>query len=98
MKRLIQTTVTAAIFSFSIHTASADSVVMPAGSQGSHHATSTPNRGMIESQVLERYGQPSASSNSVGHPPITIWQYPNFSVYFEFNKVIHTVVHAKKTS
>jgi hypothetical protein len=30
-------------------------------------------------------------SGPVGDPPITVWYYPAFNVYFEYNKVLHSV-------
>jgi hypothetical protein len=29
----------------------------------------------------------------VGHPPITRWDYPAYSVFFEHDHVLHTVAH-----
>ncbi|HZF25418.1 MAG TPA: hypothetical protein VEZ88_04075 [Steroidobacteraceae bacterium] len=51
-----------------------------------------PNRGMTMSAVEARFGQPATRHNAVGEPPITRWDYPGFSVYFEHQFVIHAVV------
>jgi len=53
-----------------------------------------PPNGMIGEQVLEQYGKPEKTSDTIGNPPITIWHYEDFSVYFEFDRVIHTVATA----
>ena len=37
------------------------------------------------------YGTPRQPHAAVGEPPITRWDYPGFSVYFEHDLVIHAV-------
>ena len=44
-------------------------------------------------QVTARFGAPAKEYPAVGKPPITRWDYPSFSVFFEFNRVVHSVVH-----
>jgi hypothetical protein len=51
-----------------------------------------PNRGMSMSAVEAKFGQPANRHNAVGEPPITRWDYPGFSVYFERQFVIHAVM------
>lgn len=56
-----------------------------------------PARGMTMSQVEARFGAPSEKRAPVGGqqpqwPPITRWVYPQFSVYFENDKVVDAVV------
>ena len=41
--------------------------------------------------VEKAYGQPAERHDAVGQPPITRWDYPTFSVYFENDRVIHAV-------
>jgi hypothetical protein len=43
-------------------------------------------------KVEQTFGVPEAKFPAVGDPPITRWNYPEFSVFFEFDKVIHSVV------
>lgn len=55
-----------------------------------------PSRGATMQSVEQRYGQPNQRHNAVGgggpkHPPITRWDYPGFSVFFENDRVIHSV-------
>ncbi len=38
-----------------------------------------------------RYGEPTKRHAAVGNPPITRWDYPQFSVYFENDRVLHRV-------
>lgn len=51
-----------------------------------------PDRGMTMNAVEAKFGQPATRHNAVGQPPITRWDYPGFSVYFEHQFVIHAVV------
>jgi len=52
----------------------------------------TPSRGMTMRGVEERFGAPESRAAAVGQPPITRWDYPAFSVFFESDRVLHTVV------
>jgi len=52
-----------------------------------------PTRGMTKSEVRKRYGEPSSKKAAVGQPPISRWDYPGYSVFFEHHIVLHTVVH-----
>jgi hypothetical protein len=51
----------------------------------------TPARGMPMSAVEQRFGAPTSKHEAVGKPPITRWDYQGFSVFFEYDKVIHAV-------
>ena len=53
-----------------------------------------PHRGETMQQVKARFGAPERRYPTVGKPPITRWDYPGFSVFFEFTRVVHSVVHA----
>jgi hypothetical protein len=44
------------------------------------------------SQVEARFGAPTTRHAAVGDPPITRWDYPQFSVFFEYDKVLHAVI------
>ena len=52
-----------------------------------------PRAGMSMDQVRARFGEPQTVVPAVGKPPITRWVYPDFTVYFEYDKVIHAVVN-----
>ena len=54
-----------------------------------------PYRGMSKDAVAQQYGEPLSRAPGVGNPPISRWDYPQFSVYFEYQHVIHTVVHER---
>ena len=50
-----------------------------------------PTRGMHMSTVEQRFGAPISKHAAVGQPPITRWDYNGFSVFFEYDRVIHAV-------
>lgn len=51
-----------------------------------------PTRGMSAAQVLEQFGLPQSKTGAVGEPPISSWRYPEYTVYFESDTVIHSVL------
>lgn len=53
----------------------------------------TPARGLSMAQVEARFGAPQSKHPAVDNPPITRWDYPQFTVYFVGSSVIHCVVH-----
>jgi hypothetical protein len=50
-----------------------------------------PKRGITMTQVEARFGAPVTRHDAVGSPPITRWDYTGFSVFFEHDRVIHSV-------
>lgn len=52
-----------------------------------------PKRGQSMEQVYNKYGQAQKEIPAVGKPPITRWVYETFTVYFEYDRVIETVIH-----
>lgn len=57
-------------------------------------ARNGPKAGSSMLDVERVFGEPAERSAPVGEPPITFWRYPGFTVYFEYEKVLHAV--AKK--
>jgi len=51
-----------------------------------------PARGSNMSSVEARFGAPAERHAAVGDPPITRWDYAQFSVFFEYDKVLHAVL------
>ena len=51
-----------------------------------------PNRGSSMAAVQGRFGEPTQRHATIGNPPITRWDYPQFSVYFEHDRVLHAVL------
>lgn len=54
--------------------------------------SNAPTRGMTKRQVRSTYGEPLNQNSAVGNPPIAGWEYTNYTVYFEGDYVLHTVV------
>jgi len=53
-----------------------------------------PARGATQAAVEAKFGAPIERHATVGNPPITRWDYPGFSVFFERDRVIHAVATA----
>ena len=71
------------VFSF------ADTLNMP---KESADTQSVPKRGMTKEQVESGFGSPDSKHGPRGTPPIYYWEYPSYTVYFESNYVLHTVI------
>jgi len=52
-----------------------------------------PNNGMTKTDVRARFGEPVKTHSAVGDPPIARWEYGRWSVYFEYDIVLFTVLH-----
>ncbi|MEC7118425.1 MAG: hypothetical protein VXW65_00775 [Pseudomonadota bacterium] len=50
-----------------------------------------PSAGMLMNQVLAKYGAPTEKQAPIGKPPISVWRYADFNVYFEHQHVVHSV-------
>ncbi len=55
-----------------------------------------PQNGMTMKMVEKWFGAPSRKLPPVGDPPITRWEYPEYTVYFEYDRVITSVYRHKK--
>lgn len=55
-----------------------------------------PTRGESQAFVLSNFGEPDKKHPARGKPPISKWEYSNFTVIFESGFVIHTVVKTKR--
>jgi hypothetical protein len=55
-------------------------------------AAALPRRGSLKQAVETQFGAPLEKRDAVGDPPITRWVYPGFSVYFEHDHVISSVL------
>jgi hypothetical protein len=56
-------------------------------------ATAVPANGLSMEQVIARFGEPRQRVPAVGDPPIARWAYEGYTVYFEHQTVLHSVVH-----
>ncbi len=70
----------------------ADELQVPIGQQGDQ-TLQRPVNGMNVETVEAKFGVPEIIKGPIGDPPIMTWKYTNFSVYFEYELVIHTVLH-----
>ncbi len=55
--------------------------------------SNVPTRGLTKVQVESRFGQPHSRQGPTGIPAIYRWNYDGYSVFFENNHVIHSVIH-----
>ena len=84
------------LFTLAAPAALADTLLIDGIEVDRQSSSERPRAGMSMSQVESTYGSPSQRHAPVGgatveHPPITRWDYPSFSVYFENDRVIHAV-------
>ena len=77
--------------------AHAEIIHIPIGQQGQPDVT-LPSRGDSKNTVLERFGLADEEHPAVGTPPITRWDYREFSVYFEGSRVINSVQHHQRNT
>ena len=75
----------------------ADTVVVNDQVQVRESQVNRPKRGDTMDEVEKQFGAPVTRHATVGggtaqHPPITRWDYTGFSVFFEGDHVIHSVV------
>lgn len=68
----------------------------PAALAQDNEPAGAPARGATMQEVEKTLGQPKEALPAVGDPPITRWVYDGFTVYFEHNRVIHSVSNDKK--
>lgn len=69
-----------------------DSLTIPVGSQGQGQQANLPSKGIRSADVLARFGEPNKRLGGIGEPPISRWVYPGFTVYFEGDTVLHSVL------
>ena len=85
----LRTATLIALFLALFGTAQADTLKMDGMSAGSSDAR--PTRGMTQTGVESKFGSPMSVKAPVGEPPITRWEYADFVVFFEYDRVIHSV-------
>jgi hypothetical protein len=77
-----------------MNTATADTTPGQSGEQmPPKFSGSTPGNNMPMTQVREQFGQPETEAPVVGKPPIARWYYAQYTVYFEFDRVITSVIN-----
>ena len=95
MAKLRIFTVLALLFGV-LGTVNAQTLDMEGVASGSDDAR--PSSGMTADSVESKFGAPEAKIAPVGDPPITRWEYKDFVVFFEYDRVIHTVVRRQASS
>jgi hypothetical protein len=82
-----------ALLCLTAHATLAEEVVIPVGQQGKDKASlATPQKGLTMEAVETTFGSPKSKTDPVGDPPISSWEYEYYRVYFESDRVIHTVL------
>ena len=59
----------------------------------SNEGVQRPHRGQSMEHVRRMFGEPNSIQSPVGDPPITRWVYQRFTVYFEHQLVITSVIN-----
>lgn len=65
----------------------------PAQREAEGMTVNLPAKGMSMAQVENDFGAPNQKMAPVGEPPISRWIYGDYTVYFEYKYVIHTVMN-----
>ena len=94
MVKTISTTL--ALLFLAVPSVHADTLLLDGIERDAQSKSLRPSPGMSMTAVESTYGAPSQRHAPVGgavaqQPPITRWDYPAFSVYFEREVVIHAV-------
>jgi len=71
--------------------ATGQNLEMPSG-EAERAAQAVPPPGSTMTTVEASLGAPTQRHGPVGDPPITRWDYPGLAVFFEYDKVLHSVV------
>jgi len=71
--------------------AQADTLLIQSVQQAEATRSERPASGLTKAEVEARFGAPSRMIAAIGDPPISRWEYPTFTVYFENERVIHSV-------
>ncbi len=81
---------------FLLSAVQADVLKMPNEAPQILSSDASPVRGMTKNQVEKKFGAPMAMTGPVGDPAIYRWDYSRYSVFFENNYVLHSVVYSDK--
>jgi hypothetical protein len=52
-----------------------------------------PKNGQRKTAIEAKFGAPAEKNAAVGDPPISNWKYDTYSVYFEYDLVLFSVLH-----
>lgn len=70
---------------------SADTLLIEGLQSAQGSTNERPVRGMSMDTVQSKWGQPLTQRGAVGEPPISRWEYGDFIVFFEYQRVIHAI-------
>lgn len=70
----------------------ADTLLLDSIDANTRSSSLRPSSGADMDSVEADFGMPTERFQPVGDPPITRWEYPGFVVYFEHDRVIHSVI------
>ncbi len=77
----------------------AEIIRVPIAQQGSDiDHIARPSKGDSKASVLGQFGDPQQRVAARGRPPISSWKYAEFTVYFEYEHVIHSVLVHRPTN
>ncbi|APZ42502.1 hypothetical protein [Acidihalobacter ferrooxydans] len=97
MKRALTLCLTALLGLSLTAPALAEILVLPNGKIEAARLHKQPHRGMTMQQVRKAFGAPlkilAPTPTAPHYPTINRWVYPDYTVYFANDSVIHTVVH-----
>ena len=74
----------------------AEDIKIPIGAQAPESKQiARPATGTTKNKVKIQFGAPVKENTPKGNPPISTWEYAEFTVYFENDHVIYSVVKPK---
>ena len=76
---------------FALQTVNADVLIIEEVRQAER--MELPKNGQDKVTVESKFGTPVEKLPAVGDPPISSWKYDTYSVYFEYDLVLFTVLH-----
>ena len=88
---MLRKSLPALLFVATFAVAQADTLLIESVQQSQASSSERPASGLTKAEVEARFGAPTQMVAAVGDPPISRWEYPAFTVYFEFERVIHSV-------
>jgi len=71
--------------------AHADTLIIDKMDSTQGERSDRPARGATMDRVESNFGMPLSKQPAVGDPPISSWEYNDFTVYFEYDRVLHSV-------
>ncbi len=83
--------VAALALAFAIQVASADVLLIEEVRESERR--DLPTNGQSKTDIETDFGPPTQKHPAVGEPPISRWEYADFSVYFEYDLVLFSVLH-----